>query len=807
MIRKQFIRNFLLNVLCAAALFAADGPSLLSQVEKPTPDPAKSGTVKQLVFTHDRIRITLEEGTLQYSTPVEGVVIAAAFRGKGTLEVIPPNTLESQQLSIFTGEEKLSESFTEAAFLTTDKTFELLAPKIEFGAAVDAHLAELMAARVKENEEWGAEVLPRMVKGLLSGNRPRTALFIADVKTDKHGWLQARYDNLKIEEIRIGRLVQMEVGRHFDTWMQFAAAGRDPFTAFQNPLERADYEVANYVIDASVNDNAELHATAHVELKYRAEQERVILFDLDSNMRVESVTDSKGEKLGFLQPRENKDRVSSYGDYVAVILPKPSHTGDTEKLEFTYGGKRVIRKVGAGNFFCESSGWYPEMRDSFASRATFELHFKSPKKYSLVATGSKTDETTDGNLLLTTWKSDIPQAVAGFAYGDYKVVTEKAGDVEVQIYANRQGDENLEAIQHIADGAMVGSGESGLALGTLTPASMAKGMATEVANNVRVFEQYYGPLPFKHLAVTNIPYSYGQGWPGLLYLSVLSFLDSTQRHQLLRNNNDIRLTDFFRAHETSHQWWGHRVGWKSYHDQWLSEGFAQFSGNLYVQYRQNFQEYLKRLRADKFELATRDRKNRTYESIGPIWMGTRISNSDAPRAYQPVIYNKGGYVLHMLRMMLWDSRSQVPDHRFIEMMKDFTSTYDNKAASTEDFRAIAEKHMTKEMELEPGKGLIWFFREYVYNVGIPHYEFSYKIEPAEAGKYHITGSLVRTGVPAGWMDAMPLYADFGGGKIAKIGAIPAIRPNTPIEATLALPQRPEKLILNAHEDVLAEVKQ
>src|ERR1019366_10488476 len=114
-------------------------------------------------------------------------------------------------------------------------------------------------------------------------------------------------------------------------------------------------------------------------------------------------------------------------------------------------------------------------------------------------------------------------------------------------------------------------------------------------------------------------------------------------------------------------------------------GFAQFSGNLYVQYRQNFSEYLKRLRADKYELGGRDRKNRTYESIGPVWMGERLSNSDAPGAFDVVVYNKGGYVLHMLRMLLWDSQSPEADHRFIDMMKDFTATYDNKAASTEDF--------------------------------------------------------------------------------------------------------------------------
>jgi len=76
-------------------------------------------------------------------------------------------------------------------------------------------------------------------------------------------------------------------------------------------------------------------------------------------------------------------------------------------------------------------------------------------------------------------------------------------------------------------------------------------------------------------------------------------------------------TDFFRAHESSHQWWGHRVGWKSYHDQWLSEGFAEFSGNLYVQYRQNMKEYVNRWRREKELLKTKDLKAHTVESSDP----------------------------------------------------------------------------------------------------------------------------------------------------------------------------------------------
>jgi len=81
----------------------------------------------------------------------------------------------------------------------------------------------------------------------------------------------------------------------------------------------------------------------------------------------------------------------------------------------------------------------------FAFRSNFDLTFRSPKRYKLVATGQKTGETTDGKELITTWKSDIPLAAAGFAFGDYKLFTDKVGDVEIQVYANNQPDDLLRA--------------------------------------------------------------------------------------------------------------------------------------------------------------------------------------------------------------------------------------------------------------------------------------------------------------------------------------------------------------------------
>src|SRR4029077_12983137 len=179
----------------------------------------------------------------------------------------------------------------------------------------------------------------------------------------------------------------------------------------------------------------------------------------------------------------------------------------------------------------------------------------------------KVSDTFDGNRRITSWKSDVPLPNAGFAFGDYKIYTEKLGDVDVEVFANKQPDDLLKSIQRINDdpladlaGGPGGSHMSGVAMGQLTPAAMVKPIGIETANTLKVFQSFFGPYPYKQIAVTNIIGDYGQGWPGLLYLSWITFLDSTQRHAL-GVRDQVQLTDFFRGHESSHQWWGNEVGW------------------------------------------------------------------------------------------------------------------------------------------------------------------------------------------------------------------------------------------------------
>ena len=183
-------------------------------------------------------------------------------------------------------------------------------------------------------------------------------------------------------------------------------------------------------------------------------------------------------------------------------------------------------------------------------------------------------------------------------------------------------------------------------------------------------------------------------------------------------------------HEVAHQWWGHAVGWASYHDQWLSEGFAEFSAGLFLQqgvagdWRKDYIEFWDRLRQrilekNNFGIAPND--------AGPLWMGLRLISPRTENAYQNVTYPKGAYVLQMLRSMMYDPDDQ--DKAFIAMMHDFVESHREQAATTESFKAIAEKHMTKMMDLGRNGRLDWFFDEWVYGTQVPRYHFEYQLSP------------------------------------------------------------------------------
>jgi aminopeptidase N len=258
-------------------------------------------------------------------------------------------------------------------------------------------------------------------------------------------------------------------------------------------------------------------------------------------------------------------------------------------------------------------------------------------------------------------------------------------------------------------------------------------------------------------------------------------------------------------HEVAHQWFGHAVGWASYHDQWLSEGFAEFAAGLFLQqavgpkWQKDYIDFWERQRT---RILDKNNFGVSPNDAGPLWLGLRLISPRTEQAYQGVTYSKGAYVLAMLRsLMRADNGSPGDlDQAFIDMMHDFISSHRDTLASTESFKAVAEKHMTKQMDLQKNGRLDWFFREWVMGTEIPRYAFTYEVQPDEPGKFKIRAEITQSEVDQNFAMFVPVYADFGGGMV-RLGQV-ALVGNSTRTVIFHLDRQPKKVVLNAYKEIL-----
>ena len=168
---------------------------------------------------------------------------------------------------------------------------------------------------------------------------------------------------------------------------------------------------------------------------------------------------------------------------------------------------------------------------------------------------------------------------------------------------------------------------------------------------------------------------------------------------------------FFLAHEVAHQWWGHAVGWKNYHEQWISEGFAQYFAALYAEKDQEGNVLANLLRQMRHTAIA-------ASAQGPIYLGYRLGHIQADdRVFRAVVYNKAAMVLHMLRRL-------VGDDAFFAGVRGFYEEWKFRKAGTDDFRAVMEK--------ASGRDLHRFFETWIYGASIPLLKFSYRVAGTEA---------------------------------------------------------------------------
>ena len=168
-----------------------------------------------------------------------------------------------------------------------------------------------------------------------------------------------------------------------------------------------------------------------------------------------------------------------------------------------------------------------------------------------------------------------------------------------------------------------------------------------------------------------------------------------------------------------------------------------------------------------------------------------------------MLYGKGAFVLHMLRMTMRDAKAADPDAAFVALMRDFTATYRDRNATTADFQAMVEKHLVPNLNATGNGKVAWFFDQWVRGTEIPRYRHDLRAEKSGDG-YKIAGSLTQEAVGAQFRALVPVYLEFEKKGVIKVADVPMLGPSTrQLEFSAKLPEMPKRVLLNAHFDLLA----
>jgi hypothetical protein len=455
-----------------------------------------------------------------------------------------------------------------------------------------------------------------------------------------------------------------------------------------------------------------------------------------------------------------------------IRMPDGAGKNAADTIELFYSGDLIDRF--ASFFIIKESGfWYPTSMD-VRSPATFDITYHTPSSYRLASVGTRVEERTDGNSVASRWLVDTPMRGASFNIGLFEAL-DMPGDSGPAVTLLYSDEGHREIARRVG---FPGTGKVN-----------QRGVAQDLSQSLKFFDRLFGSRGPGALFATEIPWGHGEAFPGLLHLSWATFTPARDT----RGEEDL-----FRAHEVAHQWWGIGVDYATYHDQWLSEGFAEFSGLWYMQIARRKNELyfgmLRRYRDGILE--RRGGVSGEDAEVGPISLGYRTQSTTSPDGYGLMVYRKGAWVLHMLRVLMLDLRT-VKEDNFTAGLRDFYSTYAGQRASTDDFRAVMERHA--------GMPLDWFFDQWVHGTAVPTYTVAHRWEAADGGRWRVRVRVKQSGVPENFRMYVPVSVDLGNNRFARM-RINVQGPVTELDLPVLLPAQPVGLKFNELEGVLAEVK-
>jgi len=773
-------------------------------------DPAQIYTVSDLRLRRDAVNLTFIDGTIGFLEAYDGRVTGAVFTGHGHVSANLRDPAEKRSLVHFLSVPLLDQNFSGAYLRFDDGSAAEILDQLRHGGAGAEKDDDFVAAWNKPLPNLNPVQSTRL---LLDWTAATPApYFYAELLDERLGAFDVLVDNRRSDSVLVGQDRWANGNHYYDVWTSFR--GNDSGA----PLP-PNFATVSYSVDTTIGSDLALQGAATVELRAERGGERGILLELSRFLTVTSAQDGDGNDLDVFQNEmlSRNQRAERSDDIVSVFLPEAPAAGKAIRLRLSYRG-RVISDAGNGVYFVGDRGsWYPHA-PTMGQFATYDTTFRWPRKLQLVATGEKLEEREEGDQRIGRWRSEGRAALAGFNLGAYRLQKIDAPNgVKIVVAANSELETTLleQLRSHPATNPNPGAtlpvrprnrhwAPSVIyADEAATPiAGALKEVGQEIADAIHFEQQWMGPFPYHSLVASQIPGQTGQGFPGLLYLPSLSFLSAaTQQRAGISDDAQEELNAVFPYHEVAHQWWGNVVGWDSYRDQWLTEGLSNYIAIVGADAAQPnshlLAHWLERYRNELTNPSPGQQS--TPDDAGPLVHGFRLNSSRDPGAYEKVVYGKGTWVFHMLRMMLQDPASKNPDERFIGLLKALLESHRYRALTTEELQKAVERIMTPAMAVEGGRSMDWFFDEFVRSTGIPAYEVDYSVRPGSKG-FQVRGKLIQKNVADDFVLRIPLYAQVQGAKPIFLGNVVTSGEETTFQFVTAA--SPKKLLIDPQMTLL-----
>lgn len=743
--------------------------------------------VTNLTIKKDNVTIVLKQGTVFLAKPIAGEVTGAAFVGEGEISMTPPNRTERYMLKKHSGSETLKEPFSEAVFRFSDGTHRAIIGAGRRGDDGTAQAAAAGAAFRDRNGFWdgtrslGLEM--RFLEARVSGLKGLD-FFVAGIRSQKHDWITYMHDPQESLENRLYTSESMGGGgrRYLVPWTEwhdsaeYAATGH--YVIHPDKDGPRAIRIRHNEMTLNLPNTKTVEWTARLRIESLGEGLRSVRFDCSNNVdystrwddtafhpnRVLEVTDEAGHPVGFMHRK----------DQVLAILPQTVPAGGLVTLSFK-GKADVVYQLTAESFGLLQAPWYPQY-GYLGGRHTFDWTVHVPRPFLITGSGKRVRELEDkeNGVNVLQMASDTPVTFPWLIFGRFNKAE--------SLYTNESTGKKIQLTIHsfpkmtipVTDREileLIGS-PTPVNLELSAPVKKLEGFFQETKEILKLYETIYGPYPYDELHIAQMApqLDFGQAPPGFLQLTGAAFMSQAQVE-----------SDFihgFLSHEVAHQWWGNQVGWASGDDEWISESFAEYASGIFVKELQGAKRFQRTL-----EEWRRDAKYSDKEA--PLAAANTLSGPEGGRHRRYLLYAKGPYILHMLRL-------QLTDDKYVEVMRSIQETYKHRNITTE--MLLREVNRVTKIDYTS------FFDQWVWDTGVPTFTYRWRSEKQSDGKFLITVNVSQQDKSSVKKVLMPIYIHF------KDKSIPQYRPVVQAEQEIKImsPMEPKNVTLDDERTLLAE---